>query len=80
MIGFVPPPGITVARPSQLLLHLVADPFAVSESFAGWVITAVVVAVQPPASVIVTIYVPALKPVMVLFVEPVTVFVPLLQL
>ena len=67
--GVVPPPAVAVALP--LLLPQEAGIVEVlTVNTAGWVIVAEAVFVQLFASVTVTVYVPALKPVAVAFVPP----------
>ena len=61
----VPPAGLTVAVPLQVPLQVAAVPLVVVVSRGGWVTIKAFVAIQPLASVIVILKVPAHKPVAV---------------
>ena len=70
--GDVPPTGVAVALPVLPPLHFTftIEPVLTDKATAGCVITADAVAVQAFASVTVTVYVPALRPVAVALVCP----------
>ena len=66
----VPPVAVTVALPVAAPLHRIFVCAGVNEIAGGCVIVAVAVATQPFASVMVTVYEPAARPVAVAAVPP----------
>ena len=68
--GIVPPLTIAAASPSEAPGQIVSVAMTMTDMEGGAVITVVPVAVQPLASVAVTLYAPAVRPLIVWLVLP----------